>query len=798
MDKLLEDRKVIEERLTENLKCKELEIEKLKIEINRLNEERNAELDSLASENMTLRARLREAVQSPVSDSEKEHGRHNSAPPSILATSELPGHDMEGVDATCPTPDWDKHSCSSLSEVSVACLQDRIMQMEETHHSTNEELQATLQELADLQTQLTELQSENERLTDEKNVLLESLCRQTEKLEDSRTKVDTLQELLLKGKEGDSCTEREQKLVDLLKSAQDEREALLLKQEELNNQLTELRNAADSGGQEADRLSERVKFLEYTIEATHAERKQIDQELALIREESNSRHIEINRLNTLLDNAKAKITELEQARELRDKSEMDEIIDNARKEKDFLEGQIADLQEQLSRSRCEVNKLKEQLRQLQEECKVVKNNSKSAISNLEYQLQQLKDEKMNLAQELQESRELAAELQVQAQCHLEDKSQLKSVLSETQKHLVLNEKKMSEMEKLLCEEQRIKMEKNEEWEQFQSDLLMTVRVANDLKTEAQVQSEMLIAENKGLKEKVKNLEAQIDRLKVKLPSPTPTTLTDTSASVLNSVQLDLANRRTKQGISRQDSRLSVKSLIESIENATKQAKAGPGSRSSSTSSLSSLACDVRCSVPTINNTNNSSGQGRYYSDSEVIKNNQTNNKTNQNNNNNNNNNKSRNLILNDCQQYKQDISPVSILSNKNTDYVRRNSYSDVSERKDPLTALVKNGGSKRNALLKWCQNKTLGYKNIDITNFSSSWNDGLGFCALLHTYLPDKVPYDTLVPNEKRRNFTIAFEAAESVGIHTSLNITDMVQLERPDWQQVMAYITAIYKHFET
>lgn len=61
---------------------------------------------------------------------------------------------------------------------------------------------------------------------------------------------------------------------------------------------------------------------------------------------------------------------------------------------------------------------------------------------------------------------------------------------------------------------------------------------------------------------------------VKLPSPTPTTLTDTSASVLSSVQLDLANRRTKQGISRQDSRLSVKSLIESIENATKQAKAG--------------------------------------------------------------------------------------------------------------------------------------------------------------------------------------------------------------------------------
>lgn len=96
-------------------------------------------------------------------------------------------------------------------------------------------------------------------------------------------------------------------------------------------------------------------------------------------------------------------------------------------------------------------------------------------------------------------------------------------------------------------------------------------------------------------------------------------------------------------------------------------------------------------------------------------------------------------------------------------------YKLAGERKDPLNALVKNGGSKRNALLKWCQNKTVGYRNIDITNFSSSWNDGLALCAIMHSYLPDRVPYDTLGPNDKRRNFGIAFSAAESVGIQTSL-----------------------------
>ncbi|SPP81485.1 cytospin-A-like [Drosophila guanche] len=119
------------------------------------------------------------------------------------------------------------------------------------------------------------------------------------------------------------------------------------------------------------------------------------------------------------------------------------------------------------------------------------------------------------------------------------------------------------------------------------------------------------------------------------------------------------------------------------------------------------------------------------------------------------------------------------------------------ERKDPLNMLAKKCGSKRNALLKWCQNKTEGYRNIDITNFSSSWNDGLAFCALLHSYLPDRIPYDQLCEANKRRNFSLAFATAESVGIATTLNINDMCQSERPDWRPVMSYVIAIYKHFE-
>ena len=53
---------------------------------------------------------------------------------------------------------------------------------------------------------------------------------------------------------------------------------------------------------------------------------------------------------------------------------------------------------------------------------------------------------------------------------------------------------------------------SEEWQQFQSDLLMTVRVANDFKTEAQLAHEQLVLDNKTQRDKIRQLEAQLEKL----------------------------------------------------------------------------------------------------------------------------------------------------------------------------------------------------------------------------------------------------------------------------------------------
>lgn len=156
----------------------------------------------------------------------------------------------------------------------------------------------------------------------------------------------------------------------MLQSAQEERESLLQKQEKLCTELKALRSSADVNAEEFDRLTTRVQLLESTIDAVNSERKLIDIELAESKQEGANRNIEISRLATLLENARAKIEELEQSRQLESKSEADEMLDAARREKDTLETQAAALQEQLARSHCDLDRLREQYSQLQEEFKV--------------------------------------------------------------------------------------------------------------------------------------------------------------------------------------------------------------------------------------------------------------------------------------------------------------------------------------------------------------------------------------------------------------------------------------------
>lgn len=73
----------------------------------------------------------------------------------------------------------------------------------------------------------------------------------------------------------------------------------------------------------------------------------------------------------------------------------------------------------------------------------------------------------------------------------------------------------------------------------------------------------------------------------------------------------------------------------------------------------------------------------------------------------------------------------------------------------------RNAVNAREGLIRWCRKMTDEYENVCITNFSSSWSDGLAFCALLHHFMPDAFDYSQLDAENRRRNFELAFTIAE-------------------------------------
>ncbi|KAI5622817.1 EH domain-binding protein 1 isoform X5 [Silurus asotus] len=108
-------------------------------------------------------------------------------------------------------------------------------------------------------------------------------------------------------------------------------------------------------------------------------------------------------------------------------------------------------------------------------------------------------------------------------------------------------------------------------------------------------------------------------------------------------------------------------------------------------------------------------------------------------------------------------------------------------------------GGRPNAsqsLLVWCREVTKNYRGVKITNFTTSWRNGLAFCALLHHFRPDLIDYKSLNPQDIKENNKKAYDGFASLGISRLLEPADMVLLAIPDKLTVMTYLYQIRAHF--
>ncbi|XP_029609412.1 EH domain-binding protein 1-like protein 1 isoform X11 [Salmo trutta] len=100
------------------------------------------------------------------------------------------------------------------------------------------------------------------------------------------------------------------------------------------------------------------------------------------------------------------------------------------------------------------------------------------------------------------------------------------------------------------------------------------------------------------------------------------------------------------------------------------------------------------------------------------------------------------------------------------------------------------------SLLEWCQEATKEHKGVKITNFSTSWRNGLAFCALLHHFHPDRINFEMLDPYDIKRNNKKAFDGFAEMGISRLMEPSDMALLAVPDRLIVMTYLNQIRTYF--
>ncbi|XP_051924658.1 cytospin-A isoform X2 [Hippocampus zosterae] len=747
-------------------------------------------------------------------------------------------------------------SSGNASEVSVACLTERIHQMEENQHSTAEELQATLQELADLQQITQELNGENERLGEEKVILMDSLCQQSDKLELYGRQIEYLRSLLDEHhvsyvleediKSG-RYMELEQRYADLADNARFEREQLLGVQQHLSNTLKMAEQDNAEAQEVIGALKERNHQMERVMDSERQERAAMAAALEEYKAAVSSDQAELSRCRAQLDQERQRVAELYSLHTAGDKNDICQLLESARQGKEEAEAKAAKLQDELEQAHSDLALLQDTLNKLDREYRDFQQQVQQQMAEQAHVLEKQRVELQEKATEIVDMKETIFELEDEVEQHRALKLHDNLIITDLENSVKKLQDQKHDMEREIKILHRRLREESMEWRQFQADLQTAVVIANDIKSEAQEEIGDLRRRLQEALEKNDKLSKELDEVKSRKQEEERGRV----YNYMNAVERDLAALRQGMGLSRRSSTSSepsptVKTLIKSFDSASQApppsstatvtptasaaplprtplspspmktppaAAVSPIQRHSVSTSLSapkplSPLTDKRTSYSDISMSSEHLLRGAQASRPPSVLQRVSNMDST----------KTISVSRRSSEEIKRDMtaqdggsssslmvmsaasSPLSMSSASPTASVTPTARSRLrEERKDPLSALAREyGGSKRNALLKWCQKKTEGYQNIDITNFSSSWNDGLAFCAVLHTYLPAHIPYQELTSQDKRRNFTLAFQAAESVGIKSTLDINEMVHTERPDWQSVMTYVTAIYKYFET
>ena len=157
---------------------------------------------------------------------------------------------------------------------------------------------------------------------------------------------------------------------------------------------------------------------------------------------------------------------------------------------------------------------------------------------LKQRIELLEEEKDKNLRKLRQLEQTIQEADTKCANHLRQLVELQKLVSDLETKLEQKSEQYDQVIKQLSEEKEHYVRQEEKWQVFQKDLLTTVRVANDLKTEAEEQSESLLNENRTLSEKIRDLERELGELKLGIANDTASDRTEQPTSKTASPSTD--------------------------------------------------------------------------------------------------------------------------------------------------------------------------------------------------------------------------------------------------------------------
>lgn len=107
------------------------------------------------------------------------------------------------------------------------------------------------------------------------------------------------------------------------------------------------------------------------------------------------------------------------------------------------------------------------------------------------------------------------------------------------------------------------------------------------------------------------------------------------------------------------------------------------------------------------------------------------------------------------------------------------------------------GVSGKDGLLLWVNRSLADYPNITVKNFSSSWSDGMAFCALIHRFSPSLIDFDKLDPANAAENVKLAFDIAlAKFKVPQLLEVDAVAGQAKPDEKSITTYVSLLFKEF--